>query len=404
MKQITTKNDYDVVIIGAGPAGLSFACSLAEKKIRTLIVERSSIDSISNPQPDGREIAITHQSRKILNELGVWSLIDEDEVSLLKEAKVYSGSSNSLLDFDAKKSSIEALGYLVPNYLIRKGLYERVLQANNIDIVSDISVEDINTNNADAEVVLSDGIKVKSRLVVAADSRFSEIRRKMGIPSLMKDFSKVMIVTRMEHEKSHNHVALECFNYGHTLALLPLNGNVSSVVLTVSTDNSKEMLSLSETKFNEMATEGFKQKLGQMKQIGERHSYPLIGVYAQKFKAKRFALVGDAAVGMHPVTAHGFNLGLKGQDQLSLAVKRAFDHGLDIGSDEVLNDYERKHINFSRLMYFGTNGIVALFTNDTFVAKKIRKLVLKFANRFPPVKSLITNHLTESKKSNLIPF
>ena len=404
MKQITTKNDYDVVIIGAGPAGLSFACSLAEKKIRVLIVERSSIDSISNPQPDGREIAITHQSRKILYELGVWSLIDGDEVSLLKEAKVYSGSSNSLLDFDAKKSSIEALGYLVPNYLIRKGLYERVLQANNVDIVSDISVEDINTNNAGAEVALSDGKNVKSSLVVAADSRFSEIRRKMGIPSLMKDFSKVMIVTRMEHEKDHNHVALECFNYGHTLALLPLNGNVSSVVLTVSADNAKEILSLSETKFNEMVTEGFKQKLGQMKQIGERYSYPLIGVYAQKFKAKRFALVGDAAVGMHPVTAHGFNLGLKGQDLLSFAVKRAFDHGLDIGSDEVLNDYERKHINFSRLMYFGTNGVVALFTNDTFVAKRIRKLVLKFANRFPPVKSLITSHLTESKKSNLIPF
>ena len=404
MKQITTKNDYDVVIIGAGPAGLSFACSLAEKKIRVLIVERSSIDSISNPQPDGREIAITHQSRKILYELGVWSLIDGDEVSLLKEAKVYSGSSNSLLDFDAKKSSIEALGYLVPNYLIRKGLYERVLQANNVDIVSDISVEDINTNNAGAEVNLSDGKNVKSSLVVAADSRFSEIRRKMGIPSLMKDFSKVMIVTRMEHEKDHNHVALECFNYGHTLALLPLNGNVSSVVLTVSADNAKEILSLSETKFNEMVTEGFKQKLGQMKQIGERYSYPLIGVYAQKFKAKRFALVGDAAVGMHPVTAHGFNLGLKGQDLLSFAVKRAFDHGLDIGSDEVLNDYERKHINFSRLMYFGTNGVVALFTNDTFVAKRIRKLVLKFANRFPPVKSLITSHLTESKKSNLIPF
>ena len=404
MKQINTKNDYDVVIIGAGPAGLSFACSLAEKKIRVLIVERSSIDSISNPQPDGREIAITHQSRKILYELGVWSLIDGDEVSLLKEAKVYSGSSNSLLDFDAKKSSIEALGYLVPNYLIRKGLYERVLQANNVDIVSDISVEDINTNNAGAEVALSDGKNVKSSLVVAADSRFSELRRKMGIPSLMKDFSKVMIVTRMEHEKDHNHVALECFNYGHTLALLPLNGNVSSVVLTVSADNAKEILSLSETKFNEMVTEGFKQKLGQMKQIGERYSYPLIGVYAQKFKAKRFALVGDAAVGMHPVTAHGFNLGLKGQDLLSFAVKRAFDHGLDIGSDEVLNDYERKHINFSRLMYFGTNGVVALFTNDTFVAKRIRKLVLKFANRFPPVKSLITSHLTESKKSNLIPF
>ena len=114
--------------------------------------------------------------------------------------------------------------------------------------------------------------------------------------------------------------------------------------------------------------------------------------------------VGDAAVGMHPVTAHGFNLGLKGQDLLSLAVKRALDNGLDIGSDEVLSDYERKHINFSRLMYFGTNGIVALFTNDTLAVKQIRKMVLKFANRFPPVKAIITQQLTESKKSNLIPF
>jgi 2-polyprenyl-6-methoxyphenol hydroxylase-like FAD-dependent oxidoreductase len=55
-------------------------------------------------------------------------------------------------------------------------------------------------------------------------------------------------------------------------------------------------------------------------------------------------------------------------------------------------------------MYFGTNGVVSLFTNDDTKAKQIRKLVLKFADRFPPVKSLITKHLTESKKSNLIPF
>ena len=396
--------DYDIVIIGGGPAGLSFACSMLNQKIKLLLVERSSIESISDPQQDGREIALTHQSRKILYELGVWSLIDEDEVSLLKEAKVYSGSSNSLLDFDAQKSSIEALGYLVPNYLIRKALYKRVLQANNVDIVTGVSVDDVNTSNSSAEVVLSDGKTVKTSLVVAADSRFSQIRRKMGIPSLMKDFSKVMIATRMKHEKSHNHVALECFNYGHTLALLPLNGNVSSVVFTFAADKAEEILSLSETKFNDMATEGFEQKLGQMKQVGERHSYPLVGVYAQKFKATRFALVGDAAVGMHPVTAHGFNLGLKGQNLLSLAVKRALDNGMDIGSAEVLCDYERKHINFSRLMYFGTNGIVALFTNDTNAVKQIRKLVLKFANRFPPVKALITQQLTESKKSNLLPF
>ena len=396
--------DYDIVVIGGGPAGLSFACSMAGLDLNVLLVEKSTLESISKPKPDGREIALTHHSRKILIKLGVWALIDEAEVSLLKEAKVFDGDSDALLNFDAKKSAIEALGYLVPNHLIRAALFQQASQTENVTILNELMVDGVSTTSLGAEVSLSNGKTIKSQLVVAADSRFSEIRRKMGIPSVMKDFSKVMITTRMSHEKAHNHIALECFNYGHTLALLPLNGNVSSVVLTVPTDKLDDMLNLDEKKFNEMASDGFNGKLGQMKQIGDRHSYPLVGIHAQKFRATRFALIGDAAVGMHPVTAHGFNLGLRGQDLLSLSIIRALNNGLDIGADEVLKEFERKQINLSRLMYFGTNGIVSLFTNDDLVMKQLRKLVLKFAERFPPVKSLITQHLTESKKSNLIPF
>ena len=396
--------DYDIVIIGGGPAGLSFACSVAGLDLNILLVEKSSLESISKPKPDGREIALTHHSRKILIKLGVWALIDEAKVSPLKEAKVFDGGSDSLLNFDAKKSAIEALGYLVPNHLIRAALFERASQADNVMILNELMVDGVNTTNTGAEISLSNGKTIKSKLVVAADSRFSEIRRKMGIPSVMKDFSKVMITTRMSHEKAHNHVALECFNYGHTLALLPLNGNVSSFVLTVPTDRLDEMLDLDEEQFSEMASDGFGGKLGQMKQIGDRYSYPLVGVYAHKFRATRFALIGDAAVGMHPVTAHGFNLGLRGQDLLSLSISKALNNGLDIGADAVLKEFERKQINLSKLMYFGTNVIVSLFTNDDAAIRQVRKLVLKFANRFPPVKALITQHLTESKKSNLIPF
>jgi len=396
--------DYDIVVIGGGPAGLSFACSMTSLDLNVLLVEKSTLESISKPKPDGREIALTHHSRKILIKLGVWTLIDKAEVSLLKEAKVFDGDSVPLLNIDAKKSAIEALGYLVPNHLIRASLFEKVSQAENVTILNELTVDGVSTSSLGAEVSLSNGKTIRSKLVVAADSRFSEIRRKMGIPSVMKDFSKVMITTRMSHEKAHNHIALECFNYGHTLALLPLNGNVSSFVLTVPTDKLDDMLELDEEKFNEMASDGFNGKLGQMKQIGDRHSYPLVGIHAQKFRATRFALIGDAAVGMHPVTAHGFNLGLRGQDLLSLSINKALNNGLDIGADAVLKEFERKQISLSRLMYFGTNGIVSLFTNDDLVIKHLRKLVLKFAERFPPVKALITQHLTESKKSNLIPF
>ena len=404
MNQLNTEIYYDVIIVGAGPAGLSFACSLIDLNLNVLVVEKSTQESIANPKPDGRETALTHNSLKILQKLGVWDLINQTSVSPLKEAKVFDGDSDSLLNFAAKKSSFDALGYLVPNHLIRLALYKKALTSKNLTIINEISVESVSTSVSDAKVILSSGETVNSKLLVAADSRFSEIRRKMGISSTMKDFSKVMIITRVSHEKDHGQTALECFNYGHTLALLPLNGNISSVVLTVPADEADEMLNMNKEKFCELASKGFNGSLGSMEQIGERYSYPLVGVYAQKFRSTRFALIGDAAVGMHPVTAHGFNLGLRGQDILSSSIAKAIKSGVDIGSDGVLRGFENKQIHLSRLMYFGTNGVVSLFTNDDVKAKQIRKLVLKFADRFPPVKSLITKHLTESKKSNLIPF
>ena len=404
MNQLNTEKKYDVIIIGAGPAGLSFACSLIDLNLKVLVVDKSNEESISNPKPDGRETALTHNSLNILQKLGVWDLIDPTSVSPLKEAKVFDGDSDSLLNFAAKKSSIGALGYLVPNNLIRQALYNRASSSDNLTIINKMSVESVKTSVSDAEVGLSNGENINSKLVVAADSRFSEIRRKMGISSTMKDFSKVMIITRVSHEKDHFQTALECFNYGYTLALLPLNGNISSVVLTVPADEADEMLNMDKEKFCKLASDGFNGSLGAMKQISERFSYPLVGVYAQKFRSTRFALIGDAAVGMHPVTAHGFNLGLRGQDILASAIAKALKSGVDIGSDGVLREFENKQIHLSRLMYFGTNGVVSLFTNDDVKTRQIRKLVLKFADRFPPVKSLITKHLTESKKSNLIPF
>jgi len=395
---------YDIVIIGGGPAGLSFACSMIGADVKVLVVEKSNIDAIANPQADGREIALTHLSLKILKKLGVWDLINQAEVAPLKEAKVFDGDSPSLLNFKSDDSSIEALGYLVPNYQVRQALYQRVKQADNITLMTEAMVDNVEYLEDHSAVLFADGTIINAKLVIAADSRFSSIRRKMGIPALMKDFSKVMIVTKMEHENTHNNIALECFDYGQTLALLPMVGNASSVVLTVTTDKSQAMLDMSETDFNAKITKDFRGELGQMTQSGERHSYPLVAVHAQTFIANRFALIGDAAVGMHPVTAHGFNLGLRGQDILATLIKEACAHGQDIGSASLLKLFEKKHINLTRLMFFGTNGIVALFTNDAPVIKQVRRFVLKFAEHFPPIKYLISNHLTEAKKNKFLPF
>ncbi len=84
---------YDIVIIGGGPAGLSFARSLANTDLNIVIIERSARKNLADPAFDGRDIALTHLSVKLLKELGAWSRIPSDCISPIKEARVLDGTS-----------------------------------------------------------------------------------------------------------------------------------------------------------------------------------------------------------------------------------------------------------------------------------------------------------------------
>lgn len=212
----------DIIIIGAGPAGLAFARSLADTGLRVTMIERSPLEQLKAPAFDGRDIALTNLSVKILQGLGIWSRIQNSDISPIKQARVLDGASPYFLNFDCTEDDIEALGYLVSNHVIRKALYDEVSTIENVEIIADVSVTGLDTNNSRASVRLSNGQTIESSLIVAADSRFSETRRMMGIAASMYDFGRTVIVCRMSHEKSHQHIAHECFNYGRTLAVLPL--------------------------------------------------------------------------------------------------------------------------------------------------------------------------------------
>lgn len=386
---------YDIIIVGAGPAGLSFARSLKDSGLNILAIEKAPMDALRNPAPDGREIALTHLSVKLLKDLGAWERIPAESVSPIREAKVLNGNSPYFLDFDSTNVSGEALGYLVPNYLIRKSLFEEVEPLSNVEIVTETVVESLSTDNQGGTVKLSNGETREAALIVAADSRFSATRREMGIGSTMTDFAKTAIVCRMEHDLPHEQIAYECFHYGRTLAILPMAGDLSSIVITVHNELAEQIVNMSEEAFNEDIRQRFGNQLGEMRLVGERHTYPLIAVHADKFYASRFALIGDASVGMHPVTAHGFNLGLRGQATLAREILRAVKHDRDIGARRVLAKYERQHMLITKPMYWGTNGIVGLFTDERPPVKALRSLALRVANNLPPIKRMIKNRLTE---------
>lgn len=396
--------EYDVIIIGAGPAGLSFARSLADLPLSIAVIERSSISTLENPPEDGREIALTHQSVELMKTFDIWRHIPDHDISPIEAAKVFDGNSSYSLNFDNKSQSLDALGYLIPNHQIRKAYFKETSQHPEIEFITETTVEDVSTCDEYGQVTLNNGCRLHAHLIIAADTRFSEMRRKMGLSASMKDFSRSAIVCRMEHEKPHNQTAFECFHYGRTTAILPMNGNRSSIVVTVNSRDAAHYAHMSETEFNSNIEQQMDGLLGEMKLLGKRHVYPLVAVHANQFVSQRFALIGDAAVGMHPVTAHGFNLGLKGQASLANKIKLAIAEGKDIADEELLRTHEAELIRTTRVMYHGTNLVVGLFTNESFAAKLARKATLRLANNISPLKQLITDSLTEKDEHPLTPL
>jgi len=384
---------YDIAIIGAGPTGLSFACSLRDSGLQVVVIEKQARASLESPKPDGRDIALTHLSRRIMQQHGSWQRIDPQQISPIEKAEVYDGDSPYSLSFVTPEDGTDALGFLVSNFRIRQAIYEEFDTVDNATLLDERRVIRVNTDDQGATLVLDDDQRISAELVIAADTRFSDTRRQMGISSHSYDFGRSAILAWMDHEQPHQHTAFECFQYGRTMAILPLAGNRSSVVITLPSSQVSQWLEMDREQFAHEVQSGLDQRLGQMTQASERFTYPLVGVHADRFCTTRYALIGDAAVGMHPVTAHGFNLGLSGQDLLAEGITSAIEQQDEFWSDRVLRRYQQQHMLTTRPLYHGTNTVVGLFTNDSFPATLLRKAVLRLSDKLPPVKWAITQKL-----------
>ena len=394
--------ETSIVIVGAGPAGLAMAIALSGMGFRINVIDPKIEKDIKNPSYDGREIALTHQSKLYMEKLGIWQDIPEKSISYIKKAKILDDdSTESILigDLIGKDSEI---GFLVSNNVIRKSSYDTllILQEKNKDIKFFFEDEVTDVRNFDdfSKIELKSGKMLEAKLVISSDSRFSKIRTLLGIPSEMFDFGRDMLVCSMKHSKTHDQTAWEWFTYGYTLALLPMREGFidgqyeSSVIVTMNKQEINNLLSLDKQRFNEEITKKFKNFFGDMVLTGPCYAYPLISVYPKKFVSERYALIGDAAVGMHPVTAHGYNFVLKGIKTLTELIDEAWQAREDIASDSLLNRYNRKHRAATKPLYLFTKFILAIFTKEVPSAKKIRKIFIKLG-RLPFIQKTFTKLL-----------
>jgi len=386
---------HDLAIVGAGPAGLAFAASLVGSGLRVAVIERQPAAVLAAPPVDGREIALTLRSVRELQALGAWERIPAEGIAPLREARVLNGGSPFALAFGTGASGEEQLGHLVSNHLIRRALFEVVAALPDVEILAGRAVSTLRNDNRGVDIALDDGTRLKARLLVGADSRFSWVREQLGIGAEVNRLGRSMLVCRVEHDLDHEGVATEWFDHGQTIAMLPLKGRCSSAVLTLPSEDIARLAALDPQALGGELTRRYEGRLGRMTLMGKAHVYPLATTYARHFAAKRAALIGDAAVGMHPVTAHGFNLGLASARLLGKLVSDAARQGSDIGASLLLRRYEAAHRVASRPIYTATKMIVGLYTAEHPAARAARHAGLRAAAKLPFVSRSVSRMLMQ---------
>jgi len=386
-------HDFDIIVVGAGPAGLAFARALEGSGLDIALVERQPADVLASPPVDGREIALTHRSVATLERLGAWGRIPPDQIFALRAARVYNGQSRLALGFDTDGGPEDRLGCLVSNHLIRQSLFAALDGQDGVTLMASTGVEHVHADRAGARVTLANGRTLTARLLVAADSRFSAVREQLGISAEINRLGKSMLVARLSHERPNHGLATEWFGHGQTIAMLPLGEHQSSAVLTLPSAKIERIAAYPPEVLAAEIEDRFERRLGTMRFVSGPHVYPLATTYARHFASDSAALIGDAAVGMHPVTAHGFNLGLQSAATLAGLVRDAAQKQRPIASPLLLRRYEARHRLATRPLYSGTNLLVHLYTAESPRAHVARRAALGAAARIGPLNTAITRLL-----------
>jgi 2-octaprenyl-6-methoxyphenol hydroxylase len=250
-------------------------------------------------------------------------------------------------------------------------------------------------------VTLDDGRVFTGQLVVAADGKQSALRRMAGITARNSDYNQTAIVCSVSHTRPHRGVAHEHFLPAGPFAMLPMtderlaDGSIrhrSSIVWSEDPRLVPMLLKLEDAEFGKEIERRFGLSLGNILPLGPRFSYPLTMLLADAYARDRFALVGDAAHGIHPIAGQGFNLGVRDAAALAEILVEGKRAGFDIGSMQVLERYVRWR-RFDNLMLSSfMDGLTRLFSNDVAPVRLARDAGFFLFNRMMPLKRLAMRH------------
>jgi len=388
---------YDIVIAGGGMIGTSLALALAPLGLRVAVVEAIARKEAAQPSFDDRSTALSRSTQRMFEAMGLWPDIAAASTPI-RSVHVSDQGRFGFSHIDAAEQGVEALGYVVINRVLGGVLQGALDNLDGADVMCPARIVDIelapDVANAVVENVDGEQSELTGSLLIAADGANSAVREMMGITAQKSHYGQRAVIGNLLPEKDIDNVAYERFTQQGPLAILPVADRRAGFVWTVSEEDAERVLALDDQQFLEELQQEFGYRLGAFSRVGTRVSYPLVLSRALRLTATRSVLVGNSAHGLHPVSAQGFNLGMRDVAAIAdcIADAKAAEGDFDPGASNVLKQYaDWRRADQQKLVHF-TDSLVKIFGSERWPLRTLRNVGMLGFDLVPGVRSVFAKH------------
>ena len=337
--------DIDILISGGGIAGLITAAAFGAEGFSVLCVDPAPpVTDEGAAGADLRSTAFLTPSVKLLEQIGLWERLAPHATALQVMRIVDAGGSEPTprltRDFDASEIGDQPFGWNLPNWLLRREISARLEQLQTVRFQPGTGTAGVVARDEGAIVTLTDGRRIRARLLIGADGRDSPVRQALGIGVRTLRYGQKALAFAVTHEQPHHNISTEVHRSGGPFTLVPLpnrNGKPSSAIVWM--ENGRETARLAALPPEEFEAEVNARSagvLGHLSVATRLTEWPIISQIADRFTGPRTALIAEAAHVLPPIGAQGLNMSLADLGALLELSKT------DPGSAESLARFERK--------------------------------------------------------------
>jgi 2-octaprenylphenol hydroxylase len=377
----------DVLIVGAGIAGLSLAIALSKSDCHVVV-----IDGADRPKPvnegvalndwDLRVSALTPTSIRFLESLGVWQRIPSERTAPYQAMCVWDADGTGRITFNAEDVAAPCLGHIVENRQTVQALLECAEACSGVELRWQSALESLSRTPDGWSIDCAGDQRLSAQLVVAADGARSKVRQLTAQPTRDWDYHQSAVVGTVALSSPHQATCWQAFLSTGPLALLPLP-DPSKVALVWSLDAQEhaEVAALSDTAFIEALNQALGPLAPQAEAVGTRVSFPLKQSHAIDYVDDALVLVADAAHSIHPLAGQGINLGLSDVRILAQELLVACAGGLSVSSPVALKRYQRQRKSENLAMMAAMEGFKRGFGSPHPAAVILRNIGLNMVER-----------------------